>query len=226
MNPNDVRPGDPGYKYGEEGTASAARYYRSTENSRGADMTLMVRPIDRLQLRFTLARTKVLGQPDLSSFRGYYDAAIARGNENPAILNEARNLLDSLDIDTKPTGPRASPWSASWIIQYGFARDAWRPLRGVSVGLNGSWRDDYLFGIPNGQTLAGGSTHLVHGYVMRDQRIWRQQVRLRIGFRNIVDLENDKIRKTGFTTLVNGTTLYRYSYVVPLQVDANVTIRF
>ena len=61
---------------------------------------------------------------------------------------------------------------------------------------------------------------------MRDQRIWRQQVRLRIGFRNIVDLENDKIRKTGFTTLVNGTNLYRYSYVVPLHVDANVTIRF
>lgn len=33
MNPNNVLPGDPGYKYAEEGTASAARYYKSTENS-------------------------------------------------------------------------------------------------------------------------------------------------------------------------------------------------
>ena len=226
MNPNNIRPGDPGYKYGEEGTASAARYYRSTENSQGADLTLMLRPIDRLQLRFTLARTKVLGQPDLGSFRAYYEAAVARGNESPALLNEAKNLLDSLDIDTKPTGARASPWSASWIIQYGFPRDTWKPLRGVSVGLNGSWRDDYLFGIPNGQELVGGTTHLVHGYIMRDQRIWRQTVRLRVGFRNIIDLENSKIRKTGFTTLTDGRNLYRYSYVMPLQVEANVTVRF
>jgi hypothetical protein len=226
MNPNNIRPGDPGYKYGEEGTASAARYYRSTENSRGADMTLIIRPVDRLQLRFTLARTKVLGQPDLGSFRRYYEAAVARGNESPALLNEAKNLLDSLDINTKPTGARASPWSASWIIQYGFSRDAWKPLRGVSVGVNGSWRDDYLFGVPDGQELVGGATHLVNAYVMRDQRIWGQHVRLRLGFRNIVDLENSKIRKTGFTTLANGTNLYRYSYVVPLQVEANVTVRF
>ena len=40
MNPNDVLPGDPRYKYAEEGTASASRYYKSTENSRGADLTL------------------------------------------------------------------------------------------------------------------------------------------------------------------------------------------
>ena len=226
MNPNNIHPGDPGYKYGEEGTASAARYYKSTENSKGADMTLTLRPTKGLQLRFTLARTQVLGQPDLSAFRGYYEAAVKRGNESPALLNEAKNLLDSLDVNTKPTGARASPWSASWVVDYGFARDVWVPLRGVRVGVNGSWRDDYLFGITNGQQLGGGATHLVNGYVMRDQKIWNRTTRVRLGFRNIVDLENGRLRKTSYTTMANGQNVYRYSYVVPLQVDANVTVRF
>jgi len=226
MNPNDVLPGDPRYIYGEEGTGSASRYYKSTENSRGADLTLNLRPTKGLQLRLTLARTKVLGEPDLDRFRGYYTAAVARGNENPAVLNEAKTLLDTLDIDTKPAGARASPWSASWVVDYAFQRDMWKPLRGVRVGLNGSWRDDYLLGIPSGQEMVGGSTHLVHGYIMRDQKFWNQQVRIRAGVKNITDLENGKIRKTSFTTLTNGENVYRYSYVVPVQYDINVTVRF
>ena len=226
MNPNDILPGDPRYKYGEEGTASASRNYQSTENSRGADLTLNLRPVRGLQLRFTLARTEVQGQPDLDRFRGYYEAAVRRGNELPTLLTEAKLLLDTLDIDTKPAGPRASPWSASWVADYAFQRDTWAPLRGVRVGLNGSWRDDYLFGIPNGQEMVGGSTHLVHGYVMRDQKVWNQQVRVRLGFRNLTDLENGKLRKTSFTTMNDGRNVYRFSYVVPLQTELNVTVRF
>jgi outer membrane receptor protein involved in Fe transport len=226
MNPNDVLPGDPRYKYSEEGTASASRYYKSTENSRGADLTLNLRPFRGLQLRFTAARTQVVGKPDLDRFRGYYEAAVKRGNESAAILNDARNLLDSLDLDTKPTGARASPWSASWVVDYAFQRQASPLLRGVRVGLNGSWRDDYLFGQPGGQEMVGGSTHLVHGYVMRDQKIWNQQVRARFGVRNITDLENNKLRKTGFTTLLSGANVYRYSYVVPVQYDLSLTVRF
>ncbi|MBI5770733.1 MAG: hypothetical protein HZA93_23350 [Verrucomicrobia bacterium] len=226
MNPNNIRPGDPGYIYAEEGTASAARYYKSTETSRGADLTLNLRPSKGLQLRFTFARTQVIGKPDLDRFRGYYEAALKRGNESAAILNDAKNLLDSLDIDTKPTGARAAPWSASWVIDYAFARDAWKPLRGVRVGLNGSWRDDYLFGITNGQQMVGGNTHLFHGYIMRDQKLWNQAVRVRLGFRNIGDIDNGKLRKTSYTTLLNGQNVYRYSYVMPMQIEANVTVRF
>jgi len=226
MNPNNVLPGQPGYKYAEEGTASAARNYRSTENSKGADVTLVLNPTNALRLRFTLARTQVQGLPDLSSFRGYYEAAVARGNEPAALLNEAKNLLDTLDNDTKPTGARASPWSASWAAQYRFSGDTWKPLRGVSVGLNGSWRDDYLLGINSGQELVGGATHLMHGYITRTQKIWRQIVTIRGEVRNITDLENGKLRKTGFTTLLNGQNVYRYSYVVPTEYNVSVRARF
>jgi hypothetical protein len=226
MNPNNVLPGDPGYRYVEPGTASASRNYRSTESSTGADLTLMVRPVQGLQLRFSFGRTKVLGNPDLKAFRGYYDAAVARGNESPAMLSDAKLLLDSLDIATKPAGARAAPWSASWIADYSFNRSAWAPLRGVRLGVNGSWRDDYLLGIASGQELVGGSTHLVGAYVMRDQKIWGQQVRVRAGVRNLFDLENEDIRKTSFTTLASGASVYRYSYVMPAQYDLTLTVRF
>jgi outer membrane receptor protein involved in Fe transport len=226
MNPNNVLPGDPNYKYAEEGTASASRYYRSTEYSKGADATLRLDPYPGLQLRFTVARTRVLGTPDLGRFRAYYDAAVARGNESAALLNEARNLLDTLDNDTKPTGPRASPWSASWVAQYRFPRETWKPLQGVTAGVNGSWRDDYLFGINNGQELGGGSTHLVNLNLSRTQRIWKQTVTVRFEIRNLVDLENGDLRKTSFTTLTTGENVYRYSYVVEPQYSLSLRTRF
>jgi outer membrane receptor protein involved in Fe transport len=226
MNPNDVLPGSPGYKYVEPGTASASRNYKSTEQSTGADLTVMLRPTRGLQVRLGFGHTEVLGEPDLKSFRAYYDAAVKRGNESPAMLADAKFLLDSLDNSNKPTGARAAPWSANWVVDYGFARDSLPALRGVRVGVNGVWRDNYLFGIANGQELSGGTSHLVNAYVMRDQRLWDQQIRLRVGVRNLVDLENSGIRKTSFTTLADGRNVYRYSYVMPLTWEFTGTVRF
>jgi outer membrane receptor protein involved in Fe transport len=226
MNPNDVLPGNPAYKFSAPGTASAARNYQSTENSKGADLTLVLRPTKQLQLRFTLARTKVLDTPNLASFRGYYNAAVARGNESPAVLSTAKLLLDSLDISGRPAGAQASPWSGSWVVDYSFSREGWVALRGVRVGVNGSWRDNYLLGTPSGQSMIGGTTHLMNAYVMRDQKIWGQQVRFRAGVKNLTDLENSKIRKTGFTTMSNGANVYTYSYVMPPQYDLSASVKF
>ena len=238
MNPNDVLPGNSAYKFSAPGTASAARNYQSTENSKGADVTLILRPTKQLQLRFTLARTKVLDTPDLKSFRGYYNAALARtaaasgpgGNptlaESPAVLALAKQLLDSLDIPGQATGAQASPWSGSWVIDYTFSREGWPALKGVRVGVNGSWRDNYLLGSPNGQQMIGGTGHLVNAYVMRDQKIWGQQVRFRAGVKNLVDLENSKIRKTGFTTMSTGANDYTYAYVMPPQYDFTASVKF
>ena len=41
-----------------------------------------------------------------------------------------------------------------------------------------------------------------------------------------VDLENGSLRKTGFTTLLNGQNLYRYSYVIPTEYNVSVRVRF
>ena len=61
---------------------------------------------------------------------------------------------------------------------------------------------------------------------MRDQMIWRQQVRFRLGCRNIVDLENGSTRRVGTTTLISGVVLYRQIYVLPPQWDLTATVRF
>ncbi len=96
----------------------------------------------------------------------------------------------------------------------------------MRLGINGSWRDDYLFGLPNGQEMIGGSSHLVHAYVMRDQKLWGQQVRLRVGVKNLTDFENSYVRKTQFTTMSTGENVYRYSYVMPPQYDLSLTVKF
>ena len=88
------------------------------------------------------------------------------------------------------------------------------------------WRDNYLFGVPNIQEMIGGTTHLVNAYLMRDQKIGGQQVRIRAGVKNLIDLENSGIRKTGFVTLANGANVYTYSYVMPPQYDLTLTVKF
>ena len=112
------------------------------------------------------------------------------------------------------------------MIDYAFRRESWQTLRGIRVGVNGSWRDDYLLGLPNGQEMIGGTTHLVSAYLMRNQKLWGQQVRIRVGARNLIDLENSKVRKTGFVTLANGANIYNYSYVMTPQYDLSLTVRF
>jgi hypothetical protein len=226
MNPNNILPGDPNYKTREPGTASASRNYGAIEQSTGADATLLLTPFTGLQLRFTLGYAEVDSQPDLVSFRRYYEAASRRLDESPTLLADAKLLLDTLDNVGTPVGSRAAPWSASWVVDYTFAKTGWKPLKGVRVGLNGVWRDDYFLGRSNGQDLIGGSTHLLNAYLFRDQKIWGQQVRVRFGVKNLTDLENNDIRKTGFTRMANGANLYTYSYVMPIQYDLSLTVRF
>jgi hypothetical protein len=66
----------------------------------------------------------------------------------------------------------------------------------------------------------------MNAYVMRDQKIWGQQVRFRFGVKNLTDFENDKTRKTGFTTMANGSNRYTYSYVMPAQYDLTASVKF
>ncbi|MEY4005882.1 MAG: hypothetical protein RLZZ221_1978, partial [Verrucomicrobiota bacterium] len=226
MNPNNITADDPRYVTSWR-DVNQFRSILSTETSKGFDLTVLTRPAKGLQARFTVGRADVITRPDFSSFRAYYEAAVKRGDEAPSLIADAKEVLDSSDFATKPSGARAAPWSASWILDYSFARDACMPLRGTRVGVNGSWRDAYLLGISNGRELIGGTTHGVNAYVMRDQKVWGQQLRVRLGVRNLIDLENTgESRKTGFTTLANGTVAYRYTYVMPPRWDLTATVRF
>jgi len=226
MNPNNVLPGDPGYKYREPGTASASRNYTANEHSKGFDVTFMVRPTKALQLRFTLGKADVESTPDLQAFRGYYDAALTRPDEDPTMMARAKYLLDTLDLVAGATGARAAPWSGSWIVDYAFNSDSGNLMKGVRVGINGVWRDDYLFAQRNGVDIIGGGSHMLNAYVMRDQKIFGRRVRIRAGVKNLVDLMNSEHRSLGFTTMANGTDILTYVYVMPPQYSLEANVRF
>lgn len=225
FNPNGLPESDPAY-FHPWNDVNQYRSVVSTETSKGFDLTFLFRPLKGLQTRFTVGKADVVTRPDFSTFRALYNAAVARGNESPALLAEARDVLDQSDLEDKPTGARAAPWSASWIVDYGFARDAWQPLRGVRLGANGNWRDNYLLAIIGGRSIIGGQQHLVNAYAMRDQKIFGRQVRLRLGVKNIVDLENGATRRVGTTTMSDGSVRYRLSYVMPPQWDLTATVKF
>jgi len=166
-----------------------ARNFTAVEQSKGFDLTLMMRPVKALQLRLTLGHAKVASQPDLSSFRAYYEAAQKRRTRAQRCSWTRRTCLIPSITRPVPRAPAPRLGPAGWVVDYSFAKDSVPALRGVRMGVNGIWRDDYLFGVPNRQEMIGGSSHLVNVYVMRDQRIWGQQTRVRLGVRNLVDLE-------------------------------------
>ena len=225
MNPNNILPGDPRYITSWH-DLNQFRSLIANTTSKGFDLTLLARPLPGLQTRFTLAKAAVITGPDFSTFRAFLEAAKKRGDEAPALIAKAQLVLDSNDFTTKPLGSRYSEWSASWIVDYAFAREAWRGLRGVRAGISGSWRDNYLFGIRDNVEFTGGALHQVDAYVMRDQKIWGQQVRLRLGVKHFADLENSHARKTGFTTKADTTNVYTYGYIEPRVFDLTVTVRF
>ncbi len=230
---------DPNFKPATRLANSASRNFNSTEKSKGFDLTLTSQPLDGLQLRFTLAYADVEATADVGNMLKYYNDALADPNfltpppTSPinaagaaTILIDTKSILDTFGTPGRATGPRAAKWSASWVVDYDFGKSPWERLKGVRFGINGAWRDDYLFGISNGQELIGGTRHDVSAYIMRDQRIFGHRTRIRLGARNLFDLENGDLRKTGFTTMADGTNVYRFSYVEPVQVDLTLTLDF
>ncbi len=224
FNPNGLSSSDPSYRTFQ---SSPVNVVRSTESSRGFDVTTHFRPLTGLQIRLTLAKVGLKTTPDFGTFRALLDEAKARGDENPGLISDAQLILDSNDLAGKPIGPRGSPWSGSWVIDYSFARESLPLLRGVRLGINGVWRQDYLLGVRDSVEYRGGATHIVGAYVMRNQKIWGRDVRLRVGARNLFDLKNgDTPRRTGIVNKLDGTVDYTYSYIMPEQYDVSLTVRF
>jgi len=94
------------------------------------------------------------------------------------------------------------------------------------MGINGVWRQDYLFARRNGADIVGGGSHMVNAYVMRDQKFFGRQVRVRAGVKNLMDFKNHEQRSLGFTTMANGADILTYVYVMPPQYTLEATVRF
>ena len=107
MNPNTITADDPRYVTSWH-DVNQYRSILSTEFSRGFDLTLLTRPALGLQARFTVGRADVITRPDFSSSRAYYEAPVKRGDEAPSLIADAKEVLESSDFATKPSGARGT----------------------------------------------------------------------------------------------------------------------
>ncbi|MDO8544287.1 MAG: hypothetical protein Q7S40_27930 [Opitutaceae bacterium] len=125
------------------------------------------------------------------------------------------------------TGSRSSENSINWTFDYQFPRQSW--LKGTRVALYGNWRDNYNMTLLNGVMYRGGATHPVGAYAMHQRRISGRATSFRIGFRNVLDLENnDDMRITGVRAVgADGVpTSLIWRYIPPFSADVSVTVDF
>ena len=226
FNPNGLAESDPSYLHLND-DLNMRRDVLSSEFSKGFDGTLLLRVIPGLQVRLSVGYNDVITTPDFSRFRSLLEEAKARGNEPPDLIADAEAILRANDFDGKPSSFRSAPWTGSWAFDYAFPRDAWMPLKGVRLGVNGAYVDDYFFGVDDaGKEYYGGATHTVGAYVMRNQKIFGQDVRVRLGVRNLHDFENGNTREDGFRVLSDGSVVPDLRYIFDPRWDVTVTVRF
>ena len=227
FNGPDAVPGAPGYFEPAPGANDEFRTVPSTERAEGVEATLQFQRIKGVQARLTLAHNRIAVTRDFSLFKSYLDAAIARGGESPALIADAQRILAANDGVEAVTGSRSAENSVNWTLDYQFPRGSW--LRGTRAAVHGNWRDNFNMTLLNGVMYRGGATHPVGAYVLHQRRIFERATTFRLGFRNIVDLENNAdMRITGVreADAAGRPTSYVWRYITPLSADFSVTVDF
>ncbi len=137
----------------------------------------------------------------------------------------ARNVLGSNTLTDEVAGRRSVPYTGSIVFDYQIPR-----VRGLRVGLNGIFTPDYNVYIFEGNPYTAGAAFPLHGYLLYDRRILRQQMTFRFGVSNIYDVLNgdSRYRITGATSY--NTTQRKpnfiYRYAEPTTWSMSVTTRF
>lgn len=237
ITPNNILPADPRYVEVVNGLNNERRTVNSNEQAKGYEITLQGQRWLGLQTRVSFSANKVRAQADFSQFRAYLQAAeertaaaLAPGGdptmaEPAAVLNNARTVLNSNSLTDEVAGRRSVPYTGSIVLDYQIPG-----VRGLRVGLNGTFTPDYNVAIYDGVAYQAGASFPLHGYIMYDRRFLRKyQTTFRLGLSNIYDVINgdSAYRITGSTSF--NTTLrrpnYIYRYAEPTTWNFSVTTR-
>lgn len=239
FNPNDLAPGSAGYFLPAEGANDEFRTVPATERAEGFESTWQLQRMHGVQARLTFSRNKVATLRDFTHFRTLTEAAIERtqralapgGNaalaENQTYINDALRILAANEGVLMVTGSRSATYAANWTFDYQFPRETF--LKGTRVAVYGNWRDNYNLSLIGGTMFRGGATHPIGAYVMHQRRIFGRATSFRVGFRNIVDLENSAdMRITGVNELdaTGNPTNYTWRYITPFSADFSMTVDF
>ncbi|MDQ8183523.1 TonB-dependent receptor [Pelagicoccus sp. SDUM812005] len=219
--------GDPGFVDIETGLNNEWRTHKSSERSRGAEVTFLMQRTQGLQARLALSYIDVDANNDLDLFTEMTLQAEAREAERAAFLAEhwendpnyeegelpeaeedLRGYLDeALDIIAEDAGnaivdeSRARPYSAKWLLDYQFGKEFFLPK--LRVMLSGQWRDNYYLDFDTDEDgnlveFIGGSQHPVTLSFQYKTKLDKRNLTFDLRFRNLVDLENkDDLRDSG-----------------------------
>ena len=236
INPNNILPADPKYIQVVNGLNNERRTVNSNEQSRGVEATLQGQRWRGLQTRVTFSTNRVRAQPDFTQFIAYLDDAIKRtaaatapgGNpamaENATYIANAKTILGASTLTDQVAGRRSTPYSGSVVADYQVPF-----VRGLRIGINGTFTPDYNVAIFDGVIYRKGKAALFGGYAMYDRRLLGRQVSFRLGLQNMYDLFNGNslYRITGATSFntAAGKPNYIYRYAEPTTVSFSVNTR-
>lgn len=206
-----------------------------TSRSAGYELTLQTQRFHGLQTRLTFGHNHKTSQKDMSLFRQLYDQAAARvaalsaGDPNIAVLTplltNAATILRNNESLPVITGSSSVPNTFSFSADYEFSRATM--LKGTRVGVTGNWNDRYNIANSGGVVYVGGAQLPLGVYAIHERRLFEHEVYFRLGIRNLVDLENGRLRKTGINFVdPAGNPNYAYQFVTPRSVELNATVRF
>src|SRR5581483_1150159 len=212
-------------------TTTAPQSSRST----GYEVTLQNQRLYGFQTRVTFGHNHKTSQKDMSLFRKLYDEAAARvaalkpGDPNLAtltpLLTSAATILKNNESVSILTGTQSVPNTFSFSVDYEFPRTTF--LRGTRIGATGTWNDNYNIANSGGTVYVSGAQFPLNVYAIHERKIFEHDVYFRLGVRNLVDLENDRLRRTGVNFIdPAGGVNYAYQFVTPLSIEFNASVRF
>ncbi|MFO1447317.1 MAG: TonB-dependent receptor [Opitutaceae bacterium] len=193
LNPNNLNPGAPGYVF-----VDVAREKRK-QFSEGVESTFLFYPGDGWNIKVSAAYKKVTQDESMPRLRQYVAAATARGGEDPTLLSEAQTIIRLSGLDGQEiVGRHGARFSFSYAVKYAFNRKT--ALKGLSLGVNGQYNDDFIFNylVPDGSR--GGKLLTVNGFLGYQTRVFKRPTVFRLNIENLV--ESEYITRT--TYLFNG----------------------
>ncbi len=239
FNPNNLSPGDPGYFSLRPNLNNESHKTLASERAQGVDATLQFQRIGGVQARLTVSYTEVSGLRDFTAYKTFLEAAVERTNaalapggdpamaEIQADITSAQNVVRANEGSAPILGNRSTPWAANWLFDYEFDRGTF--LQGTRIGIHGNWRDRYNMSNLGGVIYRGSASHPVGLYAIHRRRILDWPASLRLGVRNVVDLEalgESRRRSAVIARTPDGNTINQYRYVNPRSWDFTMTLEF
>jgi hypothetical protein len=131
---------------------------------------------------------KVTQDDSMPKLKPLIAAAQARGDEDPELMANAIEIVELSGLDgQKIVGRHGTPFSFNYAVKYAFRQKG--PLRGLSLGLNGRYNDDYIFNYLTPDGVMGGKLFTLNGFAGYQAKVRGHPVTFRLNVSNLIENE-------------------------------------